>query len=522
MGGRGVRNLVVTLVSVLSVPVAAQPLAAAQPSQIQVPTLGAMASAGQLAASRLTWRDCSTALSPTKQCAWLRVPRRYDRPDGPTVRIALARIPATGSSRQRIGSLVWDAGGPGGISTGIVAEMADRMSTQVRKRFDFVAFDPRGIGESRPALRGCDQPWPVRPALNPLPVWRAVHDRFADVVRTGNRACLEDNQRIAAVMGTNNVARDLDRIRAALGDRKLTFWATSYGTRIGYVYALRYPQRVRAMVMDGSIDPTAGFPALPLVGGTSQDVAFRFIRANQRPLYRTVIRTAAQLTAHPIRLNDGRRFTRWNWLDVVGDLIGFQDAWANVPAIAHLVGTARQADSEGFEARIVLADHVMDRPNSNVGAGFSVVNCVDYARRLSSRQRIDDVVANARRSPVFGGTLTLLYGSGCIGLDALAPDPIPLVKTASQRARVAAVPVLLANATHDAATPMKWAKRMQRVFGRPMIRYRGTQHIIWRATSSQCVNQPIDKFVVSGKIPRRDRTCAFVEPAQAAASLAGR
>ena len=119
------------------------------------------------------------------------------------------------------------------------------------------------------------------------------------------------------------------------------------------------------------------------------------------------------------------------------------------------------------------------------------------------------------------GTLTLLYGSGCIGLDALAPDPIPLVKTASQRARVAAVPVLLANATHDAATPMKWAKRMQRVFGRPMIRYRGTQHIIWRATRSPCVNQPIDKFVVSGRFPVVTAPALFVEPAQAAASLAG-
>ena len=196
---------------------------------------------------------------------------------------------------------------------------------------------------------------------------------------------------------------------------------------------------------------------------------------------------------------------------MVGDLIGFQDAWANVPAIAHLVGNRAPGRFRGFEAGIVLADHVMDRPNSNVGAGFSVVNCglrqASFVTSTHRRRRCECAPFAGLRGP-----LTLLYGSGCIGLDALAPDPIPLVKTASQRARVAAVPVLLANATHDAATPMKWAKRMQRVFGRPMIRYRGTQHIIWRATRSPCVNQPIDKFVVSGKIPRRDRTCAFVEP----------
>lgn len=151
------------------------------------------------------------------------------------LRIALARIPASGS--QPIGSLVWDAGGPGGASTEMVDAMMERMSPQVRSRFDFVAFDPRGIGASRPALADCRSPWPTRSPLTAS--WKRSVSRSAKDLAAANRACLTANQRIARVMGTVNVVRDLDRIRAALGDRKLTFWGTSYGTRIGYVYALR-------------------------------------------------------------------------------------------------------------------------------------------------------------------------------------------------------------------------------------------------------------------------------------------
>jgi hypothetical protein len=110
-----------------------------------------------------------------------------------------------------------------------------------------------------------------------------------------------------------------------------------------------------------------------------------------------------------------------------------------------------------------------------------------------------------------------MYAIGCVGLKGLPPDPVPLVTTAAQRARLAEVPVLLANATHDASTPMRWARSMQRVFDRPMIRYRGSQHVIWGAVRSRCVNKPITDFVLRLKMPRQDRTCAFSEQARAAA-----
>jgi pimeloyl-ACP methyl ester carboxylesterase len=471
--------------------------------------LAAPALASDTSAAALTWEPCPSESAPTKECAWLTVPRRYDKPNGPTVKVALARIPATGSADDKVGSLLWDAGGPGGPSTAIVDSFVGRLSPAVRERFDFVAFDPRGIGASIPALEDCGDPWPVRPALNPLPNWRSVQKKSAAVLADDNRVCLRDNRRIAEVMGTNNVVKDLERIRAALGDRKLTFWGTSYGTRIGYVYALAYPQRVRAMVMDGSIDPSNGFRTLPRIGGLSQDSALAFIKKQDRPIYRTVVQTTASLTADPIALPDGTTFSRWNWIDIVGDLVAFQDAWPNLPQYAQVVDTARLPGEQGDAARAFL-ERAKARPNSNEGGGFSVVNCLDYAQRLTAKQQADLAADNAKRGPIAGGSLTLMYAMGCSGLDKLTPDPVPLVTTAKQRAKLAKVPVLLANATNDGSTPMAWAKRMQKAFDRPMIRYRSTQHVIWGATTSKCVNAPIDKFVLTLKMPAKSRTCDYV------------
>jgi pimeloyl-ACP methyl ester carboxylesterase len=455
------------------------------------------------------WQPCPTEAAPTKECAWVTVPRRYDKPHGPTVRVALARIPATGPAANRIGSLLWDAGGPGGPSTAMLDYIVGRMSPEVRARFDFVAFDPRGIGASIPTLEDCGQPWPVRPERKPLPNWRAVQKKSAAVLADANRSCLRDNRRIASVMGTNNVVKDLDRIRAALGDSKLTLWGTSYGTRIGYVYALAYPKRVRAMVLDGSIDPTRGFRTLPRVGGLSQGSALAFIKGQDRAVYRTAMQTATSLTADPIALADGTTFSRWDWIDILGDLVAFQDAWPALSEYARVVDTARLEGEEGDAARAFL-DRAKARPNSNEGAGFSMVNCLDYAGRLTADQQADLASANAQRAPLTGGTLTLSYAMGCSGLNALTPDPVPLVTTAAQRARLAKVPVLLANAIHDGSTPMTWAKRMQKVFDRPMIRYRSSQHVIWGATNSTCVNRPIDRFVLELRMPAKSRTCDYV------------
>lgn len=495
------RALTVIPVSALLVAVAGSP-GRAEPAPQVAPT----------AIAAPSWTPCPSEEHPDKVCASYPVPRDYSDPTGTQWRIALAKVPATGTPDRFIGTLFWDAGGPGGPSTQLADHFADRLSPAVRERFDFVAFDPRGIGSSRPALRDCGQPWPVRPRRSATPDWGVVRSQSAALLNRANRNCLRRNSRVAGWMGTNAVVRDLDTLRRAVGDDALNFWATSYGTRIGYVYALRYPHSVRALVMDGNIDPSRGYPTLPAVGGTSQDLALRFMRRHARRDYRAVMRLAADLTDEPIPLSRGNLFDRWDWLDIVGDWLPFPDSWSSIRPTAASVSAARGGGPQARAVRRQLRDAVA-RPNSNEGAGFSVVNCLDYADHLSAAQQTAIIRSTAIGYPVFGGSLSTMYGIGCSGLNGLRPDPIPLVTTATQRSRLARVPAVFSNATHDGSTPIAWARSMTRAFGgRPLIRYRSTEHVIWGAVDSTCVNGPIDRFMLRGREPGRGRVCPFVPP----------
>ena len=184
-------------------------------------------------------------------CAMLTAPMDYEDPDGSTIELAVTRIAATGD--DRIGSVVLNPGGPGAAATTFAPLVAALWKGgPVTERFDIVGFDPRGVGLSRPAVdcytdeeRDADVP------LSALGEWteesaRKIVDKCAD--GTGS----ED---VLAHLGTRDTARDMDLLRSALGDDKLTFAGVSYGTRLGAVYAEMFPQNVRALVLDGAVDP---------------------------------------------------------------------------------------------------------------------------------------------------------------------------------------------------------------------------------------------------------------------------
>jgi len=186
------------------------------------------------------------------ECAMLTVPMDYENPEGETIELAVARIAATGE--ERIGSVVLNPGGPGGQATTFAPLVAAVWEGgPVTERFDIVGFDPRGVGLSRPAVdcysdeeRDADVP------LSALGEWteegaREIVDKCA--AGTGS-------EEVLAHLGTRDVARDMDILRAALGDDKLTFAGVSYGTRLGAVYAEMFPRNVRALVLDGAVDPT--------------------------------------------------------------------------------------------------------------------------------------------------------------------------------------------------------------------------------------------------------------------------
>jgi pimeloyl-ACP methyl ester carboxylesterase len=227
------------------------------PSRLAVGLVALMCLAGGQSASaapgKISWSKC---FGGPFQCASVQVPLDYDQPNGPSISIALARLPATDPA-HRIGSLFLNPGGPGGSGVDYVHFAGPSLYTgEVRARFDLVGFDPRGIARST-ALRcfGTQKQFSFPPIAFPTTAaeeqqWEANDSRLAD-------ACAARGSKVIDHMSTANVARDMDRLRALAGDAQLTYAGVSYGSYLGVTYANMFPSQVRALVVDGILDPIA-------------------------------------------------------------------------------------------------------------------------------------------------------------------------------------------------------------------------------------------------------------------------
>src|SRR5947209_13770411 len=205
-----------------------------------------------------TPRDKKAYADPGLQCAYLTVPLDYANPNGRVIKIGLLRRPASDPA-HRVGSLAINPGGPGGSGMSTAASLAEEIANNdIGRRFDFVGFDPRGVGSSEPqvvcrtpAERDAERLMNPNVDTSPAGVERTENQEKADdqgcVNRTGND--------VLANIGTREVVRDMDGMRPALGDEKLSYLGYSYGTRIGASYAEAFPKNVRAMILDGAVDP---------------------------------------------------------------------------------------------------------------------------------------------------------------------------------------------------------------------------------------------------------------------------
>ena len=201
----------------------------------------------------LDWHGCGGGLD----CATLAVPVSYQDPGGPTLDLALVRNPADVPS-QRIGALVMNPGGPGASGVRRVAR-GFQVSPEVGDRFDIVGFDPRGVGQSTPIT--CGDAVPAFRAADLAPDSPAEQAALATTAKAVADECRATEGDRLGHLGSVDVAHDIEVIRRALGEDQLTFVGLSYGTFIGQLWAEAYPSSVRALVLDGVIDPAAGVPA---------------------------------------------------------------------------------------------------------------------------------------------------------------------------------------------------------------------------------------------------------------------
>jgi pimeloyl-ACP methyl ester carboxylesterase len=218
---------------------------------------GVVAGGASAAPGTISWSKCYAQLGPF-QCGTVQVPLDYDNPNGPTISLALVRLPAANPA-ARIGSLFLNPGGPGGSGVDFTFFAGPFLYTDaVRAKFDLVGFDPRGIARST-GLRcfGTDKQW--GPYFTPFtfPSTPAEEQIWINADLYLDSSCAQRGGRIAEHMSTANVARDLDVLRQAVGDAKLTYAGYSYGTMIGQTYANMFPGNVRAVIIDGVLDPIA-------------------------------------------------------------------------------------------------------------------------------------------------------------------------------------------------------------------------------------------------------------------------
>jgi pimeloyl-ACP methyl ester carboxylesterase len=218
------------------------------------PTAATAGQPGTLPVPVLHWADCDGGF----ECANALVPLDYDAPAGPTISIELIRLPAA-DQEHRIGSLLTNPGGPGTPGVEAIREAARSFPTGVQERFDIIGFDPRGVGSSSPI--SC---FPSNEAkaqfladTPPFPITRREQVAFIAASAEFGAICERNNATIMRHMSTANVARDMDLLRRALGDRQLNFYGASYGSYLGNVYANLFPRKVRAMVFDSVVEPVA-------------------------------------------------------------------------------------------------------------------------------------------------------------------------------------------------------------------------------------------------------------------------
>ncbi|NRQ32007.1 alpha/beta fold hydrolase [Nonomuraea sp. NN258] len=483
-----------------------------------LPALPAAAKAPAAASTpAIAWAPC--AEDPAVECGTVTVPVDWDNPGSGTFELAVARRKATDPA-ARIGSLVINPGGPGGSGVDGVLEQWFPFGPEVTSRFDVVGFDPRGVKRSHPILCSAEL---AAQTPDPFTTDRAGFERRLAFNERYRQDCRARTGPLFDHVDTGSVVRDLDALRAALGDRKLTFYGTSYGTLIGQQYADRYPHRVRALALDSTVDHTLDTAGWVGTGAWGAEDAFdEFVAwcdtSTDCVLHGTDVRALwAGLMAKAER--GELRFPGVPDVVVTKALLMFQafggfyaPDWAGTAAVLRWIagGTPPPAGTplltpttKAPEAK--AADEVVNDATQVLCQDFAlpVRDHREYARLLRASARIAPDMA--------GSPLSLTVLAACLGQPAPVPNP-------QRRAHADGSPtLLLANTLHDPATVYPWALSLSRQIGREarLLTHEGWGHGVYGR--GECATAIFDRYLVSLVPPRRGAHCPAVPPAQARA-----
>ena len=466
----------------------------------------ALAPAASAFEPTLTYVACPANVKPaTTKCAKLTVPLDWQTPnDGRTTTIALRVIP----SPRKGGGLTFNPGGPGGTAINIGKIVYDELPRQVKDRFDFVMWDPRGVGKSGPRLTGCSaKPEADLPPTGPVD-WQKEWSEFAVVTGAALADCFAKNPNAAPYLGTWQVVRDMEAMRKALGYPAWNYWGMSYGTRIGYAYAKTFPGSLRTMLVDGSLWPQETLYRLssqqPMAHYTALQVYSSVMGRGQARKFEKVL----EVLDDTVLEEDGQTLTRWNFSQGVINNLGSQ---AYYPSIRVLIDSAYEAlvvkPSVQTRSAAVRALKALDDPQPDPSDSylFSFVNCADVHDRPSA-ETAGRMAASAAAD--FGTTFGMST-ENIVSCQGLAPDYSPGVTSAWSTIVLKTPPVVVLS-LGDVATPWIWGKSMANQYaGSRTINYNGSQHVTYLSTPSTCVNDPVTAYLLTKKLPAENVFCSF-------------
>ncbi|MCA1713110.1 MAG: alpha/beta hydrolase [Actinobacteria bacterium] len=454
----------------------------------------------------LAWKGCKDGF----ECSTLSVPLDYAKPADGNVSLRLVRIKATNPSR-RIGAMLVNPGGPGVSAVDFLRGFAKGSTPEVlRRQFDLVAFDPRGTTGSAPVhclgTAQLDRFFKVDQDPDDPAEVRALDDQ-SKVLAQG---CQQRSGRILAHLSTADAARDMDSVRAALGEAKLTYLGYSYGTALGAAYLDQFPTHVRAMVLDGALDPTLTWDQVVIGQAKGFDGALgsflawcnahadkcEFRGAVEGDLGAAYDRIRARLEKSPAPGIGKRTVGPAELYFGAGQSLYSTSYWESL-------GTGL-AELEGGQGSVMLqlSDLYLDRGENGytntIEANYAV-NCVDrpFPKDNAAYQQLADKLATD--APRFGPGVA--WGS-----QACARWPVPPTGTPHAVSGKGSPPIVVIGTTRDPATPYVWAQALAKQLDKGvLITFNGDGHTAFRRGAPACVVDPVNIYLLTGKAPADTR-----------------
>ena len=457
----------------------------------------------------LTWSDCGDGM----QCSTAKAPENWADPTAGDIELALIRQPAT--SANRLGSLLVNPGGPGGSGYDFIKDSIDYATDErLQASYDIVGFDPRGVNRSTPVKCYTDPAeldsylYDILPGTPGSDEWIAAAN--ATTKAFGER-CLELTGPLLGEVDTPSAARDLDMLRAALGDTTLNYLGYSYGTLLGAVYADLFPAKTGRLVLDGAVDPAASdFDGTATQAQGFESALRAFLEdcktASDCPFTGSVDQSMTQiralldsLDASPLNNDDGRKLGSSAMFTAIILPLYNQGNWQYLRQLFSLVmqGNASYA----FQ----LADSYNGRNadgtyRDNQTEAFISINCLDAHGDGDVATMRAEAEELKQLAPVLGPQMSW-GGTGCPNWPVPAKrDRVPIVAAGS-------ADILVLGTTNDPATPYKWAVTVADTLENGhLVTYDGEGHTAYNK-SNACINDTVDNFLIDGTVPATDPLC---------------